>query len=171
MSDFNIEEIFRLYYRPLCLYATHLLNDFDSVEDVVMDCYMKLWNRIKDNANIEDIKSYLYIAVRHECYDYNSKENSRIIQININSEKDDVELSQNEEQSEREARLWTAIDELPDKCKQVFLMSKRDEMTYAEIAEELNLSVKTIEAQITKAYKVLRGKAKDIYYFLLSLFA
>lgn len=167
MCDFN--DLFNLYYRSLCMYAIHLIND-DAVEDIVMECYIKLWNRLKRGDNIDDAKNYLFIAVRNACYDANRKNGSSNDFINIEQVNNVIQLNCDEDRSGREARLWTAIDSLPRKCREIFLMSKRDELTYAEIADELNLSVKTVEAQISKAYKILRGKAMDIYFFSLSLF-
>lgn len=70
----------------------------------------------------------------------------------------------------REAKLWTAIELLPERCREIFLMSKRDGMTYREIAEELNLSEKTVEHQISKALKTLRGKKDDFladFFYIL----
>lgn len=81
---------------------------------------------------------------------------------------DDLLLA--EEQACIEAKVWTALDSLPPKCREIFLMSKRDGMSYIEIATELQLSVKTVEAQITKAYKRLRKYAQRFYHFLLSFF-
>ena len=81
---------------------------------------------------------------------------------------DDLLLA--EEQVCIEAKVWTALDSLPPKCREIFLMSKRDGMSYIEIATELQLSVKTVEAQITKAYKRLRKYAQRFYHFLLSFF-
>ena len=72
---------------------------------------------------------------------------------------------------EREARLWSEIDKLPETCRKVFLMSKRDGMKYESIADSLHISVKTVEAHISKAYTVLRGKAKVIYSPILLMFA
>jgi RNA polymerase sigma-70 factor (ECF subfamily) len=60
--------------------------------------------------------------------------------------------------SERDARLWQALDNLPDRCREIFLLSKRDGLSNAEIASELGISIKTVENQITKAYKALRGE-------------
>lgn len=102
----DIELLFRQHYRPLCLFALHLINDVASAE----------------------------------------------------------------EQACIEAKVWTALDSLPPKCREIFLMSKRDGMSYLEIAEELQLSVKTVEAQITKAYKRLREYTQRFYHFLLSFF-
>lgn len=75
-----------------------------------------------------------------------------------------------EERSQIEAKLWTAIDSLPEKCRQVFLMSKRDGLKYEEIAEELGLSVNTVRNQISKALNVLKNGAIKIYSFILGIF-
>ncbi|MBO5876505.1 MAG: sigma-70 family RNA polymerase sigma factor, partial [Bacteroidales bacterium] len=75
-----------------------------------------------------------------------------------------------EERSHIEAKLWTAIDSLPEKCRQVFLMSKRDGLKYEEIAQELGLSVNTVRNQISKALNVLKNGAIKIYTLILSLF-
>lgn len=71
-----------------------------------------------------------------------------------------------EARSLHEAELWTAIDSLPTRCRQIFLMSKRDGMTYRAIATTLNLSEKTVEHQISKALRVLRGKSGEYFYLL-----
>ena len=84
----------------------------------------------------------------------------------------DMEDSSEEEQmynAERDARLWNAIDGLPPERKKIFLLSKRDGLKYQEIAEELNISIKTVENQMGKALKALRETAVRIYNFLLGL--
>ena len=83
-------------------------------------------------------------------------------------DKNDVEDTSEEEdilRSERDARLWDAIDRLPPERKKIFLLSKRDGLKYQEIAEELNLSVKTVENQMSKALKALRETAIRVYMF------
>ena len=71
----DIELLFRQHYRPLCLFALHLINDVASAEDIVMDCYLKLWTKWKEEE-IKNPKSYLYIAVRNACYDHNQAINN-----------------------------------------------------------------------------------------------
>ena len=170
----DIELLFRQHYRPLCLFALHLINNVASAEDIVMDCYLKLWAKWKEEE-IKNPKSYLYIAVRNACYDHNQAINNNT-NVSIENEAKAIEhlqsedLSLAEEQACIEAKVWTALDSLPPKCREIFLMSKRDGMSYIEIAEELQLSVKTVEAQITKAYKRLREYAQKFYHFLLSFF-
>ena len=79
----------------------------------------------------------------------------------------DEDLTEEERiiRSERDARLWTAIDHLPTERKKIFLLSKRDGLTYQEIATELGISIKTVEHQISKALKTLRETAIKIYTF------
>ena len=71
-----------------------------------------------------------------------------------------------QERSQTEARLWTAIDSLPEKCREVFILSKRDGLKYEEIAEELGLSVNTVRNQISKALKLIKDGAVKIFTFL-----
>jgi RNA polymerase sigma-70 factor (ECF subfamily) len=73
-----------------------------------------------------------------------------------------------QERSQTEAKLWTAIDSLPEKCREVFILSKRDGLKYEEIAEELNLSVNTVRNQISKALKVLKEGVYKLYTFFFA---
>ncbi len=88
------------------------------------------------------------------------------IDTNISPTDLDGNISDEEaaERSLHEAELWTAIDSLPPRCRQVFIMSKRDNKKYREIAAELGISERTVEHQISKALKVLRGKVDDFFY-------
>ncbi|MCO6026143.1 RNA polymerase sigma-70 factor [Prevotella cerevisiae] len=167
----DIDEIFRLYYRPLCMYATSLLKGTNNVEDIVMECFIHLWDKLKTNAPILNTKSYLFISVRNACYDAHKRISSTPSFVDIENAKDTVDINDEEENSEWAAQLWTAIDTLPNRCREIFLMSKREQKTYEEIAKELHLSVKTVETQISKAYRILRGEIRKIYLFFFSLFS
>lgn len=162
METTKIEQLFRSYYGALCLYATHYVGDVDEAEDVVMDCFVKFSAKLGKGEIILSEKSYLYQMVRNECIEHIRKSQRLSTTDSIpDIPEDDDDLI---ERSERELRLWRAIDALPESCRNVFLLSKRDGMKNREIAAELGISIKTVEAQITKAYQRLRGKAKEIYY-------
>lgn len=161
----DIDEAFRCYYKPLCLYAMHYLHDMYLVEDVVQDCFVELWERMNDEKTVSSVKAYLYMMVRNRCLDTLKKGNR--IDCNV-SPSDLAGVIQDEEAEERsliEARLWTAIDSLPEKCREVFLLSKRDGLKYKEIADKLNISTKTAENQVAKAMKVLKEGTIKIYNF------
>lgn len=161
----DIDEAFRCYYRPLCLYAMHYLHDMYLVEDLVQDCFVELWERMNDEKTVSSVKAYLYMMVRNRCLDTLKKDN----QIDCNVSPSDLAgIIQDEEAEERsliEARLWTAIDSLPKKCREVFLLSKRDGLKYKEIADKLNISTKTVENQVAKAMKLLKEGTIKIYNF------
>lgn len=154
----EIDLIFQQYYRPLCLYATHYLHDIDEAEDVVQDCFVKLISR---SIMPENIKAFLYTSVRNASIDRLRRQSPIDTEISPTDLCVVISDDQAQESSFREAKLWTAIELLPERCREIFLMSKRDGMTYREIAEELNLSEKTVEHQISKALKTLRDKKDD----------
>lgn len=185
----DIELLFRTHYRALCLYAAHYVDDIATAEDIVMDCFVRLYERsAADDAvapqpdglaaarlgsSVTHAKSYLYQMVRNASVDHLRSQGAVAAAegaLPLESIGDVADTSAEEEQalqerSEREARLWAAIDRLPQACRNVLLMSKRDGMKNREIAETLGISLKTVEAQLTKAYSTLRGKAREIYMF------
>ena len=163
----EIDSVFLQYYRPLCLYATHYLHDIDEAEDVVQDCFVKLISR---SIMPDNIKTFLYTSVRNACIDRLRRQSPIDTEISPSDLSGAISDNQAQESSFREAELWTAIEQLPERCREIFLMSKRDGMTYREIAEELNLSEKTVEHQISKALKTLRGKKDDFladFFYIL----
>ena len=160
----NIEVLFRTNYRPLCLYALHYLNDIDAVEDIVQDSFVDLWELLKGGKEIKNVKSYLYTMVKNRSLEKLKQDN--LLTDDTILDKEEFEYEDLEERSCIESRLWTAIDSLPERCRDIFLMSKRDELKYKEIAEELNISIKTVESQMSKAMKTLKKGAANIYTFI-----
>ena len=158
----NIDLIFRTYYRPLCLYALHYLGNLEAAEDTVQDCFVKLLQHDAQNQ-----KAFLYAAVRNACIDALRKKNpidARVSPTDIEGTMADDEA---QERSLHEAELWTAVDSLPERCRQVLILCKRDGLSYKETAEKLGISVKTVEHQMSKALKVLRGKESQYLYIFL----
>lgn len=148
----NFQLLFRNYYRPLCLYALHYINNVDDVEDVVQDCFVRL---LEASVEPRNVRAWLYAAVRNRCIDLLRQSSHSVEPLAVG-----LETATDEEQQERslrEARLWEAIDALPARCREVFLLSKRDGLTYAQIAQRLGLSEKTVEHQVSKALKRLRA--------------
>ena len=122
------------------------------------DSFSQVWQKITEGAEIENFKAYMYMAVRNQCLNYlrHKKDTDTIENIpDVTTESIDT--------SERDAKLWKAIDELPPKCRQVFLLSKRDGLTNEEIAEEMGISIKTVKNQMTKAFSRLRDSLSSGY--------
>ncbi len=164
--DIDIETLFRTYYRPLSLYALHFVSDADSAEDVVQDSFADLWNLINNGKEILNIKAYLFAVVKNRALSKVKQE--RLMGLATPLPDTSIDYEELENSAFIEARLWTAIDTLPDRCREIFLMSKRDGMKYAEIAEELAISPKTVENQISKALKTLKDGAIKIYNFFFA---
>ena len=160
------------YHQKLCVYANSLSNDSDLAEDIVQNVFMSIWknrNKLKDQFVV---KSYLYKSVYNEFIDqYRKKkavltlEKKHIDALNyIVEEEDEKSLEKLISIVKKE------IEKLPPKCKQTFLLSKEEGLTNLEISEYLNISIKSVEAHITKAFRVLRksiGNKVDGILFLL----
>ena len=160
--------LFKRYYRQLCLYAAHYLNgDIAASEDIVQDCFVKLWQQ-EAKRDITDKRAFLYSTVRNACIDTLRRQHPEMTSIDPSDLEEIISDEEAIDRSEQEAKVWETIDALPDRCREVFLMAKRDGMTYNEIAEALNISVKTVEHQISKAMKKLRNN-KNLQFVLICL--
>lgn len=162
--------LFKRYYRQLCLYAAHYLNgDIAASEDIVQDCFVKLWQQDHaDKCSITDKRAFLYTLVRNACIDTLRRQHPEMTNIDPSDLEESISDEEAIDRSEQEAKVWETIDALPDRCREVFLMAKRDGMTYNEIADALNISVKTVEHQISKAMKKLRNN-KNLPFVLICL--
>lgn len=154
MTSLEFEKEYNRLLLPLGMYALRIVMNVSDAEDIVQNVFVNVWNRIQEGYEPENLKSYLYRAVRNASLKFQAKENNEYSAENIENAENvaDEEI----DTSERDARLWEAINKLPPKCREVFLLSKRDNYLYREIAEALDISVKTVENHYTKAMKALR---------------
>ncbi len=168
------DEIFRRYSKPLFYYAVKFVDD-EAAKDVVQDIFLKLWS---DRSIIvrQSLNSLLFTMVRNCCLQQLEKQkvrNNYIETTKLILQKEEL-LFYTEEQSslieqELEDKLNEVFNSLPDRCKQVFLMSRFENKRNREIGEELNISVKAVEKQITKALAIIRVEMKDYLPLLLFL--
>lgn len=167
-NPYEFESLFRYNFRPLCLYALHYVGDVDIAEDIVQECFMKLWERLELGSAVDNRRAYLYMTVRNRSLDLLRRKGLPTESLKPNDTYGIIDDEDAQERSEAEARLWTAIDSLPPKCREVFILSKRDGLKYEEIAEELDLSVNTVRNQISKALKMIKDGAVKIYMFFFA---
>ncbi len=170
----SVDSLFRLYYRPLCVYALHYLKDKDLIEDLVQETFTAYWMKQTAGGGIDNPRAYLYTAVRNRCID--AIRRRRDVELdgldeNMLPVEDGIVISDDEavDNSVMEARIWSAIDRLPAKRRRIFLMSRRDGMKYSEIAHSLGLSENTVRNQISKALDSVRQGVKKVIIFLMSL--
>ncbi|MDE6381021.1 MAG: RNA polymerase sigma-70 factor [Muribaculaceae bacterium] len=145
--------IYKKLYMPLCMYALRITEDTALAHDVVQGSFARVWDMMRDGHEIESLERYMYRTIRNASIDLlRNEERYTTLPENMDEvSEEDIDTA------ERDARLWQAIDAMPARRREIFLMSRRDGMTYAEIAEELGLSIKTVENQIAKATASLRG--------------
>lgn len=150
------------YHQKLCVYAFNLSHNHDNAEDIVQNVFLRVWqkrDKLKDDFVIQ---SFLYKSVYNEFIDLYRKEKSTMALEKIYIEALDVVINHEDDDNGLEGLITLVkneIQNLPPKCKQTFLLSKQDGLTNVEIAEYLDLSIKTVEAQITKAFSIIRKKA------------
>lgn len=167
-NPIDFESLFRFNYRPLCLYALHYLGDVEAAEDVVQECFMKLWEKLEQGTAVDNRRAYLYMAVRNRCLDDLKKKGLPTESLKPNDTYGIIDDDDAQERAQTEARMWTALDSLPPKCREVFILSKRDGLKYEEIAEELGLSVNTVRNQISKALKMIKEGVVKLYMFFFA---
>lgn len=172
-TDLGFESLFRELYAPLYRYATGILSDDMQAEEVVQEVFLKLWQQ-RDQTNIEiNIRSYLYRAVHNHCMNLLSHEKvKQKYQDYARSRTAQYAASPVESiyADQLKADIVSAMKKIPEKCRVIFHLSRQEELSYREIAEQLGISIKTVENQMSKALKILRDELKDhlpIMVFLL----
>ncbi len=154
------KEIFNIYYSRLCLYVEKLVNRKDIAEEIVQTIFLKIWeNRTKIIIKIS-LKSYLFKSVHNHALKYlHSKklEEAFLVYNKELLEKSNLDLPN----TELTEAINRSIDELPEKCKEIFILSRFEHLKHLEIAEKLGISAKTVEMQIRNANIKLKNKLKD----------
>lgn len=164
------EEIFRKYYQSLCNYANSILKEMDEAEEVVQNLFLSIWEKRSDLEISISLKSYLYRAVHNHCLNRikHLKVREEYQQYAVNFYDASYEsVSQTVMKNELETKIEEAIKKLPEQCRLIFRMSRFEELKYHEIAEQLELSPKTVENQIGKALKILRVELAEYLPLLL----
>lgn len=164
MDERTFERHFKSLYRQLGMYALRILGDIATAEDVVQEAFAAVWTKLSQGTEIGAFRPYIYRVVHNAAMmrlrgqsvltvsvdDLDSAQADEICRMTDTVSDEDIELS------ERDARLWEAVGKLPERCRQVLLMCKRDGLSYREVAEEMGITVKTVENQMNKALRTLR---------------
>lgn len=166
------EMLFRTYYQPLCNYAFTFVQDHDEAEEIVQSTFLQVWEK-RDVLEIRTgVKPYLYAMVRNACLNVIKHEKVKQQHIAVEmamGERSVESVSRSVMASELEAKIYRAMEALPEQCRLVFKLSRFEELKYSEIAEQLNISIKTVENHMGKALKIMREQLKDYLPLLLIL--
>ena len=157
-NSLAFKEIFKLYYHPLCMYAYRYVQD---------DTFLNLWERRREFHALNAIRSFLYLSVRNACLNW-----LKHLAVRQRNEMDFASFLQEELEDDFiledsiHARLYAAIEELPDRAREILLMSLKG-ISNPEIASSLGISLNTVKTVKLRAYRVLREKLKEINWLLV----
>ncbi|WP_031529148.1 RNA polymerase sigma-70 factor [Dyadobacter crusticola] len=159
----EFERIFKKHFKGLHAYACTILRDDFMAEEMVQNVFCRLWEKAEQLEIRESLSGYLYRSVYHESLNYikHLKVRDAYQSYAVHQTSHTENASHGIELAELERRLDSALKELPEKCRTIFQMSRFEELKYQEIAERLDLPVKTVENQMGKALRLLRLKLVD----------
>lgn len=156
---FDFEELYRANFKRLCAKAYRITLDRTAAEDIVQDAFLTLWKQ--KSANVEFREAYLYRSVINGSLNH-IKKHKRLESLpdepNLSIDQTPLTSLQSKELQEK---IQTTINSLPPACREVFLLSRYEQMSYQEIASFLNISVNTVEKHIGKALLILRDAVSD----------
>jgi len=166
------EMLFRTYYQPLCNYAFTFVQDRDEAEEIVQSTFLNIWEK-RENLSIHTgVKPYLYAMVRNACLNVlkheKIKQQHATMEMAI-AERSIESVARTVIASELEAKIHDAMDHLPEQCRLIFKLSRFEDLKYAEIAEQLSISIKTVENQMGKALRIMREQLRDYLPLLIVL--
>lgn len=166
--------LFRALYAPLVRYTTGLTDgDPDEAEDLVQQAFVRLWDQRATLDVQHSLKAYLYRTVHNAALNRlrAARTRDRYTDHQTRQMEDQYTPAASESGSELQQRLKAALDKLPPQCRQVFELSRFEELKYREIAEHLGISIKTVETQMGKALRLLRHELVDYLVTLACLVA
>lgn len=158
------ETVFKIHYKGLHAYACTILNDSAVAEEVVQNIFYKLWERSETLSISVSIAAYLYRAVNNESLNHIKHMKVRAqhqVFIRHRTSGNMDTAAKSFQLKELENALRSALNDLPEQCRTIFQLSRFEELRYREIADQLGLSVKTVENQMGKALKLLRTRLAD----------
>lgn len=163
----EFREVFLELYPDLCVYAAKFVNDEHAAKDIVQDVFTSFWLENDKLRNKKLIRPYLFKSVKHKALNYKKRESRKSgLDDFFDSYNSEIANSENESiesflaLSGLKNDLEKAIAELPEQRQKIFRMSRFDQLNHKEIAEKLDISVKTVETQIYRSLKFLREKLK-----------
>ena len=167
------ELIFRHYYTGLVIYTANFTRDRDQAEDIVQNFFLKLWEKHLNIKSAQSLKSYCFQSVKNSALNFlrDQKVKSKYEDVINQMTRDNLILNEDlYVSSELQDIIESSVNKLSDKCKEVFVKSRFKGLTNNEIAANLDISKRTVEAHISKAIRILKEELKD-YLVLLLLFS
>lgn len=166
------ELLFHFYYPGLVMYSTQFTTDRMEAEEIVQDFFVRFWQKHQQILLTDSLKGYLFLSVKNGCLNYLKHKKVEEKYIRQMAELSNRHLAYDPDlylATELQDKVKNAIDLLPEKCREIFIMSRIQGLKNEEIATNLNISKRTVETQISKALKVLRIELKDYIGLMILL--
>ena len=154
----QFEKLYKRFQPSLTNYAFYLTRSSEDAIEIVNDVFLSVWSKQNRLTLDNSLKTYLYTAVKNRSINYIKKNKLETVFDDQLDTLSDFEADKSLLQKEQQIIIEQIMNNLPPKCKQVFSMSRVDQLSNKEIASLLDISIKTVEAQITKALKIFRKK-------------
>jgi len=157
----EFEKVFHLFHPALCFFARRLVNDPAIAQDIVTDVFVKLWQRQSDFETVYSAKAFLYISTRNACLNHNHKVKYQSrIRENIRQQLNEVEVNEMNEAIHAEVvrQVHHIVGGLPEKCKEVMVLSYTKGLDCHEIARQMRLSVHTVRNQKNRGVHLIRNR-------------
>ncbi|MGV3556638.1 RNA polymerase sigma factor [Larkinella arboricola] len=158
-------ELYNRYKGVLYLHAYRMLGDEDEAKDILQELFTTLWVRRKELISISTVSSYLYQSVRNRVMDviaHKKAEEKYIDSLSQFIASGEYMTDQKVRENELRSIIESEVARLPTKMKEIFELSRKENLSYREIADELNISDKTVKKQVNNALKILRQRIEII---------
>lgn len=158
-SPAHFEAIYHSHFNAMCNLANRIVKDRDAAKDIVQELFVKLWRSPDDLSLVLNPKAYLFKATANAAINYLARARRTVSMEQVSSApavKPDETISL----KALERKISEVLDRLPPKCRAIFMLSRFEDMKYREIADHLNISVKTVEHQMGIALSKMREDLK-----------
>ena len=172
LDERSFELLFKSNFRDLCHLAIQYLKDSDAAKDIVQEVFVSIWKKKEEIDLSKPVRSYLVSAVRNRCLNY-LRDHKKFSDSLIDKEDQYIQANYRTPdkliENELRRKIKSSIDELPDRCREIFLLSRYENLKYLEIADRLQISVKTVETQMSKALQHLRNRLGEFLTILIMM--
>jgi RNA polymerase sigma-70 factor (ECF subfamily) len=168
----SLELLFRRLYPQLCAFANKYLHTIDEAEEVVQEVFYKIWKNRKNLDEDQSVKAYLFTAVKNKCFtvlEHNKVKDkySALLEYIYKTSEPSTNEHDTLVAADLEKDFSKALEKLPPECRKIFELSRFEGLKYHEIADHLNISIKTVETQMSRALGKLRLQLKDYLVMLI----
>lgn len=175
-DELAFEILFRKYYVRLCGFANKFIANSAESEEIVQEVFLNIWKK-RDQLKLDnEIRPYLFKSIQNLCFNFLEHKKVTdnyysVIEVVYKNQAEDFNTYESVLHTELQAKVDSAIASLPEQCRKIFQMSRQDGLKYSEIADKLEISVKTVETQMSRALSKLKSELKDYLLILIvSLF-